>query len=572
MIFCGKYQTNPELIPFRKPGGFFSSSNDLIGDHVKTASRDLTDRITAAAGGLKNAGMMRPLSLRFGLLVCLISMILSFSCSRSAETDFTLRVGIPNGPVTLDTRLATDSYGIMISRLIGDGLFKLTPNFEVVPNLVESYEQPSETIYIFRIREGVKFHNGLPLTAEDVEYTYKSILGSELNSPFKGAFDRVKAMEVLSPTSIRIELKEPYAPFLTVLGIGIVPKKIASEMGEGFGTAPVGTGPYKLIRFVSDSIVELEANAEYYGEIPKTRKLTFDVIKDDNVRILKLMKGEIDLVQNGIPPMLIDKILEDPAIKMKSDTSVVVTYLGFNLSDPILKNGLVRGAIAHAIDRDAIIGHRFKGLAVKANSILAPENWAYNSELRGYDFDPSQAKRMLDEAGFPDPDGDGPGKRFVIVYKTSTVKERIDIAQMIAHQLGDVGIGVRVEPYEWGKFYGDIRKGNFQMYSLSWSLLTEPDMFYDICHTSQLAPKGVNRNRYSDPEVDDLVLLGRVTMDRARRKEIYARVQQILLQDLPYLPLWYEKNVVLYRDNLIGVTLRPDGDLHTLVGVEKKKR
>ncbi len=198
MTFYGKYQTNPDFRLYR-------------------------------------AGMTRRLSLRLGLLVCLISMILFSSCSRSAKTDSTLKVGIPNGPVTLDTRLATDSYGIMISRLIGDGLFKPAANLEVVPNLVERYEQPSETSYIFHLREGVKFHNGLPLTSEDVEYTYNSILGSELNSPFKGAFDRVKAIEVLSPTSIRMELKEPYAPFLTVLGIGIVPKKTASDMGEGSG-------------------------------------------------------------------------------------------------------------------------------------------------------------------------------------------------------------------------------------------------------------------------------------------------------------------------------------------------
>ena len=209
-------------------------------------------------------------------------------------------------------------------------------------------------------------------------------------------------------------------------------------------------------------------------------------------------------------------------------------------------------------------------MAVKANSILAPGNWAYDKNLKEYEYDPVKAKSLLDKAGFKDPDGDGPKNRLEFVYKTSNNKERIDIAQMIAHQLRKVGIGVRVEPYEWGKFYSDVKKGNFQMYSLSWSLLTEPDMFYDVCHSSMWAPQGVNRNRYKNAEVDKLVEEGRVTMDRNKRKDIYAKVQEIVLDELPYVPLWYEKNVVVYRDDLKDVKLRPDASFYTLTEIKKK--
>lgn len=508
---------------------------------------------------------------RFIAVVAICSMFPCLSsCSKKSKGAAVLRVSIPAGPVTLDTRIATDLYGITISRLISDGLFKTNDHLEVVLNLAERYEQPTDSSYRFFLRKGVKFHNGMPLTAEDVEYTYRSIIDGKVKSAFKGGFDRVKEIVVESPDTIRIELKEPYAPFLTLLNIGIVPKKVAEEAGDNFSTSPVGTGPYKFVRFVPDSVLELAANENYFGGVPRIPRLVFDVVKDENVRVMKLIKGDTDLVQNAIPPMLLDKVMETPHLQKKEDTGVTITYMGFNLTDPIISNADVRRAIAYAIDRDAIISHRFRGLAVKANSILSPGNWAYDKHLKQYEFDPKKAKGLLDSAGYPDPDGDGPGKRFGLIYKTSNNKERIDIAQMIAHQLEAVGIGVRVEPYEWGKFYDDVKKGNFQMYSLSWSLLTEPDMFYDICHSSQWAPDGVNRNRYKNETVDDLVSEGRVSMDRKRRKEAYAKVQEIVLEELPYIPLWYEKNVVVYRDDLRNVTLRPDGAFYTLIGVEKR--
>jgi peptide/nickel transport system substrate-binding protein len=512
---------------------------------------------------------MKSLRLSVVLVLSFLTVICTFSCSKKTPTTGVLKVAIPAGPVSLDSRKATDSYGIMITRLIFDGLFRTDEQMNVVPNLVETFEQDDKT-YTFHLKKGVVFHDGTPLTAEDVVYSYGSIMDGSIQSAFKGSFDRVESIEALSSDTVKMTLKEPYAPFLTLLGIGVVPKGYAAEKGEDFSSNPVGTGPYKFVKFVPDSWLVLEANEKYFGDVPRTQTLRFDIIADDNVRVLKLLKGDVDFIQNAVPPMLLAKVAEDKNIKRMEDAGVVVSYLGFNLTDPILADEKVRQAIAYAIDRDAIISHRFQGLAVKANSILSPDNWAYDKNLKGYEYDPQKAKTLLDEAGYKDSDGDGPAMRFGLIYKTSTNKERVDIAQMIAHQLRLVGIDVRVEPYEWGKFYGDIKKGNFQMYSLAWSLLTEPDMFYDVCHSSQWAPDGVNRNRYKNAVVDKLVEEGRVAMSRERRKEVYAKVQEIALAELPYVPLWYEKNVVVYRNNLKGVKLRPDGDLRTLIGVEKK--
>jgi peptide/nickel transport system substrate-binding protein len=515
---------------------------------------------------LRLVGLSTVLSL--SISVALTSGICSCSGLKPRDKNV-LTVAIPAGPITLDPRVSTDAVGEKINHLICDGLMKLDDSMNVVPNLAERFEQISEISYRFFLRSGVKFHDGTPLTADDVVYTYRSIIDGEVVSAHRSAFERIKAVVAESPLVVRIDFKEVYAPFMTMLKRGIVSKATAKKLGDGYGMAPIGTGPYKLVKFTPDQVVILEANKDYYGQVPKTPGLRFEVIKDDNVRVLKLLKGDIDLVQNDIPPLLIDRLLKDEKLRRVEDTGIVVTYMGMNMTDDILKKEKVRQAIAYAMDRDEIISHRWRGLAVKANSILAPGNWAYDSKLPQYSYDPKKAAALLDEAGYPVPKT-GSKNRFTITLKTSTVKSRIDIARMIAKQLARVGIDVKVEPYEWGTFYKDVKSGNFQTYTLSWVGVTEPDIFYDVCGSKQIPPNGLNRGRFSDPRVDKLVAEGRLTLDEAKRKKIYAEVQAILIKKLPYIPLWYEKNIAIFQKNLSGVHLRMDASYRPFVYIEKK--
>jgi peptide/nickel transport system substrate-binding protein len=479
----------------------------------------------------------------------MLAMVCVIGCS-SKKAEEGLQVGVLANPVSLDPRVAVDAEGSKITSLMFDGLMALDDELELVPALAERYEMLDETTYRLHLRKGVKFHSGVPFTAKDVVYTYHSLMDPATRSPYKSAFDRVKKVEAEDDHTVLIKLKEPYAPFLTMLQAKILS---SADMDR-----PIGTGRYVLESFTPESRVALKANADYWNGRPKQDRIVFHIIKDDNVRVLKLMKGDVDLVQNGVPPLLVEKLLDRKNLAMKNDIGIVATYMGLNLTDPILKNKKVRQAIARAIDVDSIIRWRWRGLAIPAASIISPALWAYDTSLEPISYDPAKAKRLLDEAGFPDPDGDGPGVRFELVYKTTTVKARIDIARMIAQQLGEVGIGINMKTYEWGTFFRDVRTGNFQMYTLSWVGITEPDIFYDVCHSTQMPPKGLNRDRYSNPEIDRLVELGRVTMDQDVRKKIYAKVQKILLEDLPFIPLWYEKNWVMYQRNLSGVSLRPD--------------
>lgn len=501
---------------------------------------------------------------------CAILIFAALSaCGKSKAINGVLVAAIPANPITLDPRIATDAEGLKIGRLICEGLLIMDDNLEAVPNIAERYERISDVSYRFFLRPDVFFHDGTKLTADDVVYTYKSIKEGKVTSPFKSSVDRIADIVAESPDVVRIDLKEAYAPITTTFTIGIVSKIQAEALKDDFGRAPVCSGPYKLTRFVPDSIVELSANPQYFGEKPKIPSLNLEIIKDDNIRMLKMMKGDVDLVQNAISPMLLDGVLKNPNLKMMEDVGMVMTYMGLNLTDPVLSKLKVRQAIAHAIDRDEIISHRWKGMAVKANSILSPANWAYDDKLYQYSYDPELAAKLLDEAGYKDPDGAGPRMRFQLLYKTSNIKDRIDSARMIAHQLEKVGIGVRVEPYEWGTFFRDVKNGNFQMYTLSWVSVSEPDILYDISHSSQMPPVGLNRDRYKNPEVDELVTRARVTLDPEKRREIYFRVQKILLDELPYIPLWYEKNIIVYQKGLSGVSLRPDASYRIFMKVEK---
>ena len=281
------------------------------------------------------------------------------------------------------------------------------------------------------------------------------------------------------------------------------------------------------------------------------------------------MKGTVDLVQNAVPPVLLEMLNKRKDLNVTSSDSIVFTYIGMNLEDKILSNGDVRKALAHSIDREEIIKYKWEGYARIANSLLVPGHWAFNADAAIYEYDPEKAKKLLDKAGYPDPDGDGPEMRFQLSYKTSTQKQRIDIANLIAKQLEKVGIGVTISPYEWGTFFRDVKTGNFQLYSLSWVGITEPDIYYNIYNSSEMPPVGANRNRYINKEIDRLTLLGRITLDQDKRATIYKEVQRIVADELPYIPLWYEDNVVVRQNIVKGYEITPNASFRGVIGVDK---
>lgn len=506
----------------------------------------------------------------FSLLISFSLFFLLYTTSGSFA-DTRLVIGLESNPVNLDPRLATDAYSSRAIQILFNSLVGKDIHSNLIPELAEKWEIPDDTTYIFYLRKGVKFHDGSELTAADVKYTFETILNPEFKSPKRGSYEKIKAIEVLDPYIIKFTLTEPFAPFLTNMVVGIVPQAAAEALGKDFSQKPIGTGPYQLRSWLPDEQLEFTAFPDYFEGRAKVDQIVYKIIPDDTVRFLELRKGTVDLVQNAIPPDVIPLVQKTKGLKILTRDGTNISYLGFNLKDPILKEKKVRQAIAHAINRNAIITYLLKGMAKPATGLLTPSNWAYEPNVTQYDYNKELAKKLLDEAGYPDPDGDGPKTRFTLTYKTSENQLRKRIGEALQQQLKEVGIEVIIRSYEWGTFFSDITKGNFQMYTLEWVGITEPDIFYYIFHSSNIPPKGANRGQYINPELDKLLEEGRKVLDQEKRKAIYSQVQKILADDLPYVFLWYGTHVVVARDRVQGFVIYPAGDFTSLKSVEIKE-
>lgn len=495
------------------------------------------------------------------VLTGLFMMIIA-SAGLATAGDNTLRLALESDPVNIDPRFGTDVNSARVYQLVCNGLLQKDPQSNLIPDLAESWENPDDKTYIFHLRQGVKFHDGTEFTAEDVKYTFETILDPEMNSPKAYALEKIETLESLDPYTLKIVLTETFAPFLIEMTLPLVPKQATEQLPDKrFSETLIGTGPFKLVEWKHDEQVVFEANTDYFEGAPKLDRIVMKIIPDDTVRFLELQQGSIDFVQNAIPPDMVPLAKQDDNLKVVAAESIVIYYLGFNLQDPILQNVNVRQAIAYAINRQTLVEHLLKGQASLATGLLSPANWAYEPDVHTYPYDPETAMKLLDEAGYPDPDGDGPQPRFSIVYKTSTSPLRIQIGEVVQDQLKQVGIEIsEIETYEWAKFYQDIKDGNFQIYTLRWVGITEPDIFYSIFHSSMFPPDGRNRGRYVNARIDELTEQGRTIIDVAERKLIYSEVQKILAEELPYIYLWYPHNIVVMNQRVHGFIQYPDGD------------
>jgi peptide/nickel transport system substrate-binding protein len=477
-----------------------------------------------------------------------------------------LIAGIESHPLQLDPRYSTDANAVRVGNLIYSALLRSDEQLRLQLDLATSWRRLDERSYEFSLRHDVRFHNGQPLTAADVKYTFESILDPAARSPKRGLLKHLASVDQTGPYDLRFHLDAPHAPFVEQFTLGIVP--VGSPAN---GAPPPGTGPFMLEAIDAGEKVTLKANADYWAGKPKLAGVVFKTVPDAMVRALEFKKGVIDFMQNDIEPDML------PWLKQNSDADIGVhqgttfQYIGINLTHPILRLRKVRQALALAIDRDAMIKHLLKDTGTAASGLLSPISWAYDDGVRRWPYDPDRAKKLLDEAGFPDPDGDGPLPRFHLSFKTTNIDLRRRIAEAIKEQLQQVGIELEIRSYEWGTFFSDVKKGNFHLYSLAWVGIMDPDIEYQIFHSASAPPNGDNRGRYSNPQLDRLLEQGRITADEPTRKRIYSQAAKILADDLPYVPLWWWKNVIVKKPSVQDFVAYPDGDFFSLRNVSLRE-
>jgi peptide/nickel transport system substrate-binding protein len=487
--------------------------------------------------------------------------------------DDTLVVLFESAAKTTDPRYALSAYDAKLSRLVAPGLVTVdSADMAPRPELAESLEQVDELTWRVTIRADARFSDGRPVTAEDVAWTFGTVLAKGSDSLWhKGFSERFKAVVAESERVVRFDLQAPLATFLTDLDMGIIAKHGAGKDGKYPGGRVLGAGPYRVDELASTRIV-LRANPHWHGGKPGVPTILVKNVRDAAARLIMLAGGSADLSQNAFRYDLIDDILTRKNVKEVRHASNILTHMLINNEDAILKDVRVRRALALALDRPAIVANKFSGRAVLATSLLPPSHWCYTA-TPPIAHDPAAAMKLLDEAGYPDPDGPGGKPRFSLVYKTSADQFRVAVARVIAAQLSKIGIAVEVRPFEFATFFADIKKGTYQIATMQTSDITEPDLFYTYFHSSRIPtaadPNANNRWRYRNALVDDRTARGRRVSNRAERIALYAEVQRQLAEDLPVIPLFHEDNVALVNATVVDFVVLPNARLSGLAKARK---
>lgn len=473
----------------------------------------------------------------FILLFCLLLV----ACDKPASHE-DIRMALAQAPINLDPRYASDAASERINHLIYRPLVDFDANSRPQPALA-TWQQLSPLHYRFTLlAERAPFHDGSTLDAADVAATYSSLLALK-DSPHAAEFANIRQVSAPDRNTVDFILDVPDEMFVSRLVIGILPaEKI--DTGHDFSRQPVGNGP---LRFLSwQGSVRLE-------RVSDRQAFSLQEVRDPTVRVLKLLRGEVDLLQGDLPPELVKHLKQQPGIYLSEVQGSNYSYLGFNLEDAQLAKPEVRRAIAHAIDRKKILQEVLVGGSRTAEAILPPEHWAGHAALAPYEYDPARARTLLQQAGIALP--------LKLVYKTSTDAQRVRLATVMQAQMREAGIQLEIRSLDWGTFFDDVKHGKFQLYGLTWVGIRTPEIYRLAFHSASVPPAGANRGRYRDVRTDGLI-------ENSDWQGVSERVHQML----PYVPLWYEGQFVAMRDNLSDYQIKPDGSWDGLATVKKKAK
>jgi len=500
---------------------------------------------------------------RVGKALVVILTLATFStllsCSSPPDAN-TLVMIIESSPTNLDPRVGIDAQSERIDNLIFDDLLGRGEDLNVAPGLAERWEIPDPLTYIFHLHRGVKFHDGRPLTARDVKWTFDSLLQGKIRSTKAAVYRFVDRIETRDDVTVIFHMKERDATLLWNLSdgaIGIVPEGSGEEMSRH----PIGSGPFRFVSAETDRDVSIERNNEYWGERAKVARVRFAIVPDATTEALELRKGSGDIAINSLTPDTVFALARDPNLAVERGTGTRLAYLGFNLRDPILKDARVRQAIAFALDRIPMIEYLWHGQAAPARSVLPVQSWAYNANVASYDHNIAKANQLLDAAGYPASNG----VRFHITMKTSTDENTRLMVAVMQQQLREAGIALDIRSFEFATFFSDVQHGAFQMYGLRWIGGNEdPDIFEYAFDSAKFPPNGANRSYYSNPKVDALIDKARREIDPKVRKPLYDEVQRIVAEDVPYINLWYLDNVLVHTKRVRNLKLNPAGNFDFL--------
>ncbi len=478
----------------------------------------------------------------------------------------TVRAAIPTDPQTLSLLGKNDRYSQVIGQLVSDSLVRYDESLELVPRLAASWDvsDGGRTVE-FHLRPGVRWQDGAPVTSRDVLFSVEKARDPAVEAhTYRAQFADLEAIDAPDDLTVRARYREGFADFLEAWTLPILPEHLAGRDADlltgAFAQAPVGCGPFRLVRYDPGRGIVLEAWDGYWDGPPRLRKLVFKVIKDERTQYQELLGGGLDLL--GVTPDLWEEHRGDPSrgkdIAAFTYHRLSLTLVAWNeVGNPFFADPRVRIAMMHALDRETFIRSVAHGLATPAaTTFLAGSPWT-DPSIRPWAYDPAEAGRLLDDAGWIDRDGDGvrdrDGRpfRFTLLVPQGSQEITDRIAQWMQQSLASLGVAVELEKLEWRTYLERRNAGRFEAAMAFMSFTPIPDC-YELYHSSQ-RDGGYDFFGLDDPEVDRLVERGRRTFDRAARVEVYHRLQARLHALEPLGCLFQFTVPVLVRRGLEGV-------------------
>jgi len=483
-------------------------------------------------------------------------------------------VGLQAEPVTLDVAQLSDYNSSRAAMEMYEGLVRFAHgSTDIEPGLAESWEVSDDgLVYTFHLRPGVTFHDGTPVNAEAVKFSFERQIDPEHPYHDTGEFPYaeftlgvIDAIEVVDDLTVRITLKETFAPFLANMAMhaaALVSPTAVMRYGRDFGEHPVGAGPYRFVSWQRGVEVILEANPDYWRGAPQVERLIFRPIIEDQARLAALEAGEIDLAVN-LPPDDLPRLRQDPRFTFAEQPGMHTWYVVFNVTKEPFDDPRVRQAVAHAIDRDAIVQAILGGTGETAVNFLPPVVWSYTDDVATYPYDPERARQLLAEAGYPN----GFSVEFWVPESGSGMQQSVAMGTVIQDFLARVGIDVTIQQFEWGTYLDRVIVPFEQadsvpaMFEMSWiGDNGDPDNFlYILLSGDQFPPYGFNLGYYDNDEVDDLLRRARTITDPDERLPLYQEAQRLIMADLPVLPVDHETQIVVHSSSIRGFVPHPTG-------------
>jgi peptide/nickel transport system substrate-binding protein len=479
----------------------------------------------------------------------LVALLVTFA-SAQAQND-RLIIGSTSEVSGFDPRIATDVPSFERINVIMEPLLVFDRGLGLQPRLATGWELADDLSSItFRLREGVTFHNGRAFTAEDVRFTFETVLDEDLGAPNRSLYTAIDGIETPDDFTVIMNLNQPNAFLLNNIARQPIVPADAGADSAAFNQQPVGTGPYEFDTHVRDDRLVLSRFDDYWGGAGELAFLEFRVIPENATRLLSFEAGEIDTTQGQLPPTELPRLEADASFVLERTPGSGYTYVGFNTRSEPLDDVRVRQALSHLIPRDAIVQRVLNGNGFPGISMLLPTMPWFNPDVRSYDYDPELARQLLQEAGV---DFGAPLRLY-----TNDNAVRMQIAEILGYEFSQIGLDLQVTIEEFGAFLARVQNtDDYDMFILGWGGQLDPDRaMIRQFHSGE--PGSANYTFYSNPRVDELLDLGRVT-DPASPESvaIYQEASAIVVEEAPYAFVNYTEETALYQLWIDGWGVHP---------------